>query len=284
MSPSPILAGEPFSKKKNQEIVDAFFRDGFAYIPDVLERSEVEALRVRSDELLDDPTLPDWDHSGMEDCGHIQRWKHAETGQLFPFILRNTLKLDAIFRDMLVREPILSLAETIVGEGCKFCGQNTLRNIPGLAIEQWHNDGPVIFPLPDELTRHDPRVRMPVLWFTVQIPLTDVDSIEQGPTQYVPGSHCAGRGPGDEEDPHFEGKGPASVFCKAGDIYLHDPSCWHRGAPNRSDQTRVLFQQQYAAKWAWQRFSSYNRVPMEGVNLSETNDTLLGVLGRSRER
>ena len=79
--------------------------------------------------------------------------------------------------------------------------------------------------------------------------LTDVESIEDGPSQYVPGSHYSGRVPNDQENPEFDGNGPVSVFCKAGDIYLHDPMCWHRGAPHLSDRTRYLFQSQYAARW-----------------------------------
>ena len=79
---------------------------------------------------------------------------------------------------------------------------------------------------------------MPVMWITVQVALTDIESIEHGPTQYVPGSHYSGRTPNDQENPVFDGIGPVSAFSKAGDIYLQDPMCWHRGAPNTSDRTR----------------------------------------------
>ena len=51
--------------------------------------------------------------------------------ETLPFILRNTIELDPIFRDMLLREPILSLAEAIVGENCKFCGQNVFAKSSG---------------------------------------------------------------------------------------------------------------------------------------------------------
>ena len=63
---------------------------------------------------------------------------HPESGEQLPFILRNTIELDLLFREMLLREPILSLAEAIVGPDCKFCGQNVLRNLPGLSISTWH--------------------------------------------------------------------------------------------------------------------------------------------------
>ena len=115
-------------------------------------------------------------------------------------MLRNTIELDQVFLDMLVREPILSLAEAVVGKDSKFCGQNVIRNLPGLSLDNWHCDQSgyptvptAIFPLPDDIKRHDPRVRMPVMWFTVQVALADIESIEDGPTQYVPGSHYSGR-------------------------------------------------------------------------------------------
>ena len=218
----------------------------------------------------------------LADTRYIQLRKHEASGEEMPFILRNTIELDPIFRDMLLREPILSLAEAVVGQDCKFCGQNVLRNLPGLAIDSWHVDGQVHFPVPDNVARHDPRIRMTVLWLTVQMALTDIESVEQGPTQYVPGSHYSGRNPNDQNHPEFEGHGPTSVFCKAGDIYLQDPQCWHRGAPNRSNRTRYILQSQYAANWAFWRFSLCNRVPVPATALQTAGDRLLNLLGRSR--
>ena len=61
------------------------------------------------------------------------------------------------------------------------------------------------------------------MWFTVQMALNDIATLEEGPTQYVPGSHYSGRHPNSQEDPEFEGNEPVSIFCKAGDIYLQDP-------------------------------------------------------------
>ena len=85
-------------------------------------------------------------------------------------------------------------------------------------------DGQVHFPLPDDVPRFDPRIQMQVLWITVQMALTDIETIDQGPTQYVPGSHYSGRGPNDQDHPEFDGRGPTSVFCKAGDILFSRPA------------------------------------------------------------
>ena len=289
MTDSPILPGEPLSPQKTKETVEQFFRDGYVHIPDVLTPGEVSALRDKTDELMDDPELRERVNPSLGNTRYIEVREHKTTGEELPFMLRNTIELDQVFRDMLVREPILSLAEAVVGKDSKFCGQNVIRNLPGLSLDHWHCDQSgypavptAIFPLPDGIKRHDPRVRMPVMWFTVQVALTDIESIEDGPTQYVPGSHYSGRTPNDQENPEFDGNGPVSVFCRAGDVYLQDPMCWHRGAPNTSGRTRYLFQSQYAARWAYVRFNLYNRVPVADDALQTAGDKLLNLLGRPR--
>ena len=103
-------------------------------------------------------------------------------------------------------------------------GMNVLRTDDTNAIDQWHVDDALFFPLPDNVPRHDPRIDLPVQWLTVQVPLTDIDSIEHGPTQYVPVSHYSGRNPPKTETPTFAGHEPVSVFCKAGDILSARPT------------------------------------------------------------
>jgi hypothetical protein len=161
MNTSQILPGEPFSKEKMQEIVKQFHRDGFVHIPGVLTPTEIGALCDTTDRLFADESLAERTSPHLADTvfRYIQVRPHDESGEELPFILRNTIELDPIFREMLLREPILSLAEAIVGEGCKFCGQNLIRNLPGLSIERWHVDGQVHFPLPDDMPRFDPRGR-----------------------------------------------------------------------------------------------------------------------------
>ena len=147
---SPINSGEPFSEERTRKVVDNFYRDGFAYIPGVLEPEEIEVLRKKADALLNDPVLAARENPDLSDKRYVQVSRHSESGEELPFILRNTIELDPIFRDMLIREPIFSLAEAIVGPDCKFCGQNVLRSQPGVAIEHWHVDGTVHFPVPEE--------------------------------------------------------------------------------------------------------------------------------------
>lgn len=262
MEKSPILPGTSLNAEDTARVLEEFHREGFALIPGVLSQEEIAALRRRSDEIFADPALAGTKYIQSE------------------FILRNTIELDSMFRQILVRQPILGLAEAILGPDCKFCGQNVIRNRAGIAISRWHVDDVVEFPVPEGVERHDPRLRMPVQWFTVQMALSDIDGEEDGPTQFVPGSHYAGRHPNDPDHPIFAGRGPVSVFCKAGDIYLQNNQCWHRGAPHSSSRLRYILQSQYAARWAFTRFGEYNRVPVADAALQGAAQRLLQVLGR----
>ncbi|MBM3263204.1 MAG: phytanoyl-CoA dioxygenase family protein [candidate division Zixibacteria bacterium] len=256
-----ILPGEPLAPDVMDDILTRFHRDGYVLVPGVLTPDEVTALRETTDRLFADPAL-----AGTK---YIER----------DFILRNTLELDPIFVDMLIREPIVGLAEAILGKDCKFCGQNVIRNPKGVAITRWHVDDTVEFPLPDDVPRYDPRVRMPVQWFTIHMALSDIDSVENGPTQYVPGSHYSGRPPNSQEHPTFEGQGPVSMLCKTGDIYLHNNQCWHRGAPVTSERVRYLMDTQYTSRWAFTRFGEYNRVPIPESVLARKNERVYRVMG-----
>ena len=157
MAASPIAKGKPFNDADTRQIVDSLHREGFVHIPSVLEPDEIVALRKKTDSLLDNPVLAAKVNPDLHDRRYVQIKTDTETGAEHPFILRNTIELDPIFLDMLLREPILSLAEAIVGPNCRFCGQNVLRSSAGVAIENWHCDGAVHFPVPDDIPRHDAR-------------------------------------------------------------------------------------------------------------------------------
>jgi len=257
-----IRPGQELESAHMAEVMAHFYREGYALIPGILTTDEVTAIRDATDRCFSNPLLMGTKYTSGDG-----------------FVLRNTLELDPVFVDMLIREPILSLAKAVVGDDCKFCGQNVIRNPPGKAISTWHVDDRVEFPLPDGVSRHDHRINMPVHWFTIQMALSDIDTIEDGPTQFVPGSHYSGRQPNSQDNPVFEGRGPVSVFCKAGDVYLQNNQCWHRGAPVTSGNTRYVFQSQYGARWAYTRFGEYNRVPVPDQVLQHGGDTLKQVLG-----
>ncbi len=217
-------------------IVESFHADGFALVPGACSAVEVAELKHACDAVFADPAL------------------RARASRGIPFVAAQLYELEPIFARLAASEPVFGLMERVLGPGFQACGQNVIRNGPGQSISRFHVDDVVEFPLPAGVPRHDSRLRMPVQWLTVQMPLSDIDTEDHGPTQFVPGSHYAGRTPDDEQAPQFEGRGPVSVLCRAGDIYLQNNQCWHRGAPNRSQRTRYVLQTQYACRWAAARF------------------------------
>ena len=114
------------------------------------------------------------------------------------------------FRDLVVREPFVSLAEAILGDNCHLMSQNA--PVHRARFQQrarrpggWHLDDLIHFPLSDEVEQHDPSITMPCFVLQIFTPVSDVESIEYGPTQVVPGSHRAGRGPAEQDKPTFCG-------------------------------------------------------------------------------
>lgn len=217
-------------------ITDEFFREGGVRIPHILTQGEVVELRTKTDAYAADPNTA---------SKHLTFAGNA-------FVLRYCHELDPSFQAMATHSEVLKVVEAVLGTGAKFNAMNVIRNGPGQAIARWHVDDVLEFPLPPDILRFDARIQMPVLWMTVQVALSDIDTVEHGPTQFVPGSHYSGRKP--PEHLEFEGRGPQSVFCKAGDIYLTNHQTWHRGAPNLSDRVRYIMQLQYAKGWADRRF------------------------------
>lgn len=208
----------PLSETETQAILDRFYRDGIAIVRNVLSAEECASLRALTDEMA--KTAPS-------------------------FVIRNPEAVNIAFTRLFIREPIYSLVQKILGPDCRFCGQNVLRNQPGQAVSHWHVDDKLEYPLPPDVSRWDARVRLPVTWLSVQVPLSDITSAEDGPTEYVPGSHFSGR-LSPKENPIFEGRGAEPILCNAGDIYLFNHQTWHRGRPNTGKRTRYLMQLQYA--------------------------------------
>jgi hypothetical protein len=230
----------PLSEEEIEKFRDAFFREGCVIISGLFSSEETTILRAKTDTCAADPATP---------AKHISYAGNT-------LVLRRCHEMDPLFESLITRAAIRQIAEAVLGPEAQFNAMNVIRNETGQAISRWHVDDVVEFPLPPSIPRFDERMQMPVFWMTIQIALTDIDSVENGATQFVPGSHYSGRNPSGE-NPVFEGQGPKAVLCKGGDAYLTNHQCWHRGAPNLSGRTRYLMQLQFAQRWADKRFKGF---------------------------
>lgn len=259
------LSNPPFDRQKSTQLISDFYRDGFVHIPGVLTDTETVILKDAVDKVFQQHASPD---------------QHRLYGD---FVAVRLFETSPVFEDMLTREPIISLVEAILGKDCHLVAENVVRNRPGQAIDNFHVDDLLIFPVGEGMHRHDARLQMPVFLLTVQIALTDIPSLEYGPTEYVPGSHYSGQHPNDSEHPVFEDQQPVPIYCKAGDIYIHNGQCWHRGAPNTSDRTRYLFQLSYGMRWVSQRFYPFVNYQLPTHVLERADDRRRRVLGFHRK-
>lgn len=256
------VKGTPFTSQEIEKFLVDFHRDGCVHLGNLLTQEEVAALKQSIDEVFADPKAIE------------------EARQYSPIVSVRLFESRRLFRDMLVREPIVGLMEKLVSPDCHLMASNAVRNGKGQGITSFHVDDVLCFPLPQEIEQFDPRMTIPCLMLNVQVALTDIPSDEFGPTQYVPGSHYSGRHPNDTANPTWQGRKPVSIYCKAGDVYLQHSQVWHRGAPNSSDTTRYLFQLAYARRFISQRFYPFLNYKMPDRVLEGADERLLRLLGK----
>ena len=216
------LSAEPLPPDTLNAILADFYQNGATIIRNVLSREECERIVARVDEIFSEPYFL-----------QMRNVKGSRQDGKAPIVVHRLFECDLMFRDLLVREPIISIAETVLGEHCHCIAQGCILNRKDLGINRFHVDDGVEFPITPEMERHDPRLRMPVFRMSVQIALTDQDLVKYGPSQFVPGSHYSGRQPDEPEQPTFGGKAPVSLLMKAGDLYLLNGQTWHRGHRTR---------------------------------------------------
>ena len=270
---SPIQAGLPYTAEETERIVDQFNRDGYCHLGAVLSDDEVGALLEAMQRKVKDPRMAE-DHPGDHRRG-VQN-------------LMRMFEYDITFRDLIVREPFASLAEAILGETCQCMAQNALYKSPNPEGEAdgpggWHVDDLVHFPLPSDVARHDARLSMPCFVLQIFTPLTDLESIEYGPTQVVPGSQYAGRRPDEQDHPTFAGRGPVSLLARAGEAYAFNNQIWHRGAPNASDRARFLGGVTYSKRFIAQRFYPFVDYQMPEHVWEGAGPRLQRLLGRHKK-
>ena len=218
----------------------AIMEQGFTYFPNELSLEEISQLRSAMDRLTAKPEsfdkIPDpAEHGFMEKS------------------INNAFNRDPVFAEYLDRTGIIDVAEAVLGEDCHCIGMTAWVTGPGRPDQALHADFQPLT-LPEDIMA-DERVQIPVFISTLHFYLDDIYP-EIGPTNFVPGSHRAGRPPLPDEV-NWQGKLEQSIFCNAGDAVLFRSEVWHRGTANSSNQTRYLLQVHYAKRIITQKFPPY---------------------------
>jgi len=245
--------------------VKAMSEDGYAYLPGVLNSAEITDLRAAMDRLEAIPASYD-------------RHTLPAAGGFLNKSINNVFNRDLLFLAYVDRSGVIELAEAVHGSDCHLIGMTAWLTGPGRPEQRLHADWQPLT-LPPEVMSH-PGVKIPIYITTAHYYLDDLTE-ELGPTQFIPGSHRAGRAP--KGDTSYQGLGPQSILCKAGDVVIFRSEVWHRGTANRSQQVRYLLQVHYAQRMITQKFPPYlNRFQFDEAILARATPRQRRLLGEHK--
>lgn len=151
---------------------------------------------------------------------------------------------------------ILAVIEPLLGDDCHVIANTAWRNPPMFGGQGWHCDAGPHVPRPEGVAWDD-RIPYPVFAVAAHLLLLDCPRA-CGPTAVVPGSHRSGRlPPGDRVDDldlTYDGRPPAILEGRAGDVALFVSDAWHRGLPAEpAGAGRFFLQAHYARRDIAQR-------------------------------
>ena len=250
--------GKAPSSQELQTWMDAFHAYGYIVLHNVLTSDQCKTLCADLDRVLE----TEQDNGG----GAIElkcRMFESSSANL----------------DLFTQEPLVTFAEYLIDKQCHVIHNNSFRVKSGKGITTWHQDDPPHY----IVTSGTPptNVHLPVLLFTCNYYLTDVDSPEFGPTECLPGSHLFGKvcpstldGTGLEEE---------TDFCcgKAGTVVCFNNQVWHRGALNLSDRVRYITQISYARRIIGHKYFPFMnyQLPADLMEVASRNPRLQRLLG-----
>jgi ectoine hydroxylase-related dioxygenase (phytanoyl-CoA dioxygenase family) len=266
MNGNGYLAGQTVDEARIGEWVDRFDRDGYMLLGNVLPPDLVAELKDDLDRAL-------------------AQERDAERAQLNISLVMRMFERSRANLRLFDLEPIATFAETLIGrdetrlgkEGVHVIHNNSFVTRPGGGITTWHQDDPPHY----RVTGGEPpgNVRLPVLVFTANYYLTDVTTRAHGGTETIPGSHLFGA----EPPPQIEGTeweervdpntGPA------GSVIMFNSQVWHRGGPNRTEQTRYLTQVSYARRVVGHKYFPFMNYQMPEHVYADADPRLRRLLG-----
>lgn len=248
-------ATKPLEAAPIQEWCEVFHRDGYLFLQDVLAPDVVAELKSDLDAALAEKP----DQVGIIEL----RMRMFE-------ISRANVRLFDL-------EPMVSFAEALIAPDCHVVHNNSFRTPPGKGITTWHQDD-----APHFLVTHGeppPNIRLPVLLFTANYYLTDVLTVENGPTQVIPGSHRFGAAPpGEMKGTPWEDR-VVSCLGRAGSVVMFNNQVWHRGAPTLSEQSRAMTQVSYARRLIGHKYYPFMNYQMPEHVYADANPRLKRLLG-----
>ena len=256
MSENHFLADTIATSEQLEAWTERFHRDGYLFLENVLPPDRVSQLKSDLDREL---------------------FQHPDSGGSVIELRSRLFETSEANLQLFDMEPIVSFAEALIDKNCHVIHNNSFRTPLGKGITTWHQDDPPHF----LVTHGEPpkNVRLPVLLFTANYYLTDVLTVENGPTQVIPGSHLFGASP----PPVIEGtkweEQVVSCLGKAGSVVMFNNQVWHRGGPNLSDQVRSMTQISYARRLVGHKYYPFMNYEMPAHCYENASPRLKRLLG-----
>ena len=224
----------------NADQIEAFDRDGYLAVENVLTGGELEELRRVTEEFVErSRNVTSNDETFDLEPGHsaaspsLRRLKHP-------------INKHPVYAKYARHDRILDIVECLLGPNLRFHNNKLNMKNPGhgSAVE-WHQDWAFYPHTNDGL-------------LDIGIALSDMTE-ENGALMVIPGSHKGktwdhhqdGFFVGGITDPAFRPDGAVSVTVKAGGITLHHVRMLHGSKPNRSAKPRRMFFIGFCATDAW---------------------------------
>lgn len=190
---------------------DQLDHDGFLPLPGILRTEQVDALRRRTRAL----SLQEGEDAGKE--------VHQEAGA---DRLSDLVNKDSLFEVCFTHPRVLAAVAHVLGGDLKLSSLNSRAALPGEGLQALHLDGG----LPSVPGVYD---------VCNSIWLLDDFTPDNGPTRLVPGTHRAGRAPGDVmADPAAPHPDEVLLLAPAGTVAVFNSHVWHGGTRNAGDHPR----------------------------------------------
>ena len=220
--------------------IEAYDRNGYLAIDNVLTESELEELRRLTDEFVEKSR----DVTSNDEIFDLEPGHSAATPSLRR--IKHPISKHPSYARYARHGPILDIVECLLGPNLRYHNNKLNMKNPndGSAVE-WHQDWAFYPHTNDSILE-------------VGIALDDM-SQENGALMVVPGSHKRrtwnhhqdGFFVGAITDPAFDPDGAVPVTVNAGGITLHHVRMVHGSKPNRSSRPRRMFFIGFYATDAW---------------------------------
>jgi len=220
--------------------IEAFERNGYLTVEDVLTAAELTELRRVTDEFVERSR-----QVGSNDATFDLEPGHSASAPSLRRI-KHPISKHPVYAKYARHEPILDIVECLLGPNLRYHNNKLNMKNPahGSAVE-WHQDWAFYPHTNDSILE-------------VVIALDDMTP-QNGALMVVPGSHRGrtwdhhqdGLFVGAITDPAFTPDGAVSVTVKAGGITLHHVRMVHGSRPNLSDKPRRMFFIGFYATDAW---------------------------------